>query len=132
MKLIIVDDNKQFRSTIRLFVRENLNHTVIAEAESGEDFLKIDPVVIREADIILMDIMMNRLNGFETTKQITWLYPNLKIIAVTMHIEKVFLKEVIESGFKGCVFKSDIFDSLEYALKEVTSGHIYINKQLLA
>jgi len=131
MKLIIVDDNKQFINTLRLFILENLNHTVIAEAESGEDFLKIDPVVIREADIILMDIMMHRLNGFETTKQITWLYPNLKIIAVTMHVEKVFLKEVIESGFKGCVFKSDIFDSLEYALKEVMLGHLYINKQLI-
>ncbi len=132
MKLIIVDDNKQFLNTLRLFIQENLNHTVIAVAESGEEFLKIDPITIREADIILMDIMMNRLNGFETTKKITWTYPNLKIIAVTMHIEKVFLNEVIEAGFKGCVFKSEIFDSLEKALNEVSSGHIYINKQLLS
>jgi len=132
MKLIIVDDNKQFLNTLRLFIQENLNHTVIAVAESGEEFLKIDPITIRDADIILMDIMMNRLNGFETTKQITWLYPNLKIIAVTMHIEKVFLNEVLEAGFKGCVFKSEIFDTLEKALNEVSSGHIYINKQLLS
>ena len=132
MKLIIVDDNKQFLNTLRLFIQENLNHTVIAVAESGEEFLKIDPITIRDADIILMDIMMNQLNGFETTKQITWLYPNLKIIAVTMHIEKVFLNEVLEAGFKGCVFKSEIFDTLEKALNEVSSGHIYINKQLLS
>ncbi len=132
MKLIIVDDNKQFLNTLRLFIQENLHHTVIAVAESGEEFLKIDPITIRDADIILMDIMMNRLNGFETTKQITWLFPNLKIIAVTMHIEKVFLNEVLEAGFKGCVFKSEIFDTLEKALNEVSSGHIYINKKLLS
>ena len=132
MKFIIVDDNTQFRNTLRLFIQENLKHSVIAEAESGEDFLKIEPIIIREADIILMDIIMNRLNGFETTKQITWMFPNLKIIAVTMNVEQVFLNEVLEAGFKGCVFKSDIFDSLGKAIKEVSSGHIYVNKQLLS
>ena len=131
MRLIIVDDNKQFRKTLKLFIQESLQHEVIAEAESGEEFLELDPIIIREADIILMDIMMGNLNGFEATKQITWKYPTLKIIAVTMHVERVFLNEIIEAGFKGCVFKSEIFDTLEKALREVKSGHIYVNKQLL-
>lgn len=131
MRLIIVDDNKQFRKTLKLFINESLQHEVIAEAESGEEFLELDPITIREADIILMDIMMGNINGFETTKRITWKYPKLLILAVTMHVEKVFLNEVIEAGFKGCVFKSEIFDTLEIALREVAAGHIFVNKQLL-
>ena len=131
MKIIIVDDNEEFRSTLRFFIEQKLNHTVIAEFSDGEDFLKVDPKKLREADIILMDIIMNNISGIDATKMITWKNYNLKIIAVTMHIEKVFLEQIIEAGFKGCVFKSNIFNTLERALQEVNSGKLFINEKLL-
>ena len=72
MNIIIVDDNTEFRSTLRFFIEEKLNHTVIAEAESGEEFLKMDSNLLVQADIILMDIVMNELSGIETTQRVTW------------------------------------------------------------
>jgi len=131
MKIIIVDDNHEFRSTLRFFIEEKLNYTVIAEAESGEEFLELDPILINEADIIIMDIIMNQISGIDATKSITWKYKNIKILAVTMHIEKVFLEQILEAGFKGCVFKSDVFNSLEKALLEIQAGRLFINEKLL-
>lgn len=131
MKIIIVDDNNEFRSTLRFFIEQRLNHIVIADVASGEDFLKLDSTVIRDADIVLMDIMMNQISGIDATKIITWKHTNVKVIAVTMHIEKVFLKQIIETGFKGCVFKSNVFHTLEKALQEVYAGRMYINEKLL-
>ncbi|MHC1704956.1 MAG: response regulator transcription factor [Tenuifilaceae bacterium] len=131
MKIIIVDDNNEFRSTLRFFIEQKLNHEVIADVASGEEFLELDSSLIRDADIVLMDIMMGQINGIETTKTITWRHKNIKIIAVTMHIEKVFLEQIIEAGFKGCVFKSNLFNTLEIALNEVHAGHLFINEQLL-
>ena len=132
MKIIIVDDNTEFRYTLKLFIEQKLNHTVIADAASGEVFLELDPTILREADIILMDIMMNQIGGIEATQRITWKHNHLKIIAVTMHIEKVFLAQILEAGFKGCVFKSNIFLTLEKALQEVHAGRVFINEQLLS
>jgi DNA-binding NarL/FixJ family response regulator len=53
------------------------------------------------------------------------MYPTIKIVAVTMHIEKLFLVQLIETGFKGCVNKSDIWANLNEALNTVYSGSIY-------
>lgn len=130
MKIIVVDDNAKFRNTLRLFVEQKLNHEVIAELPSGEDFLETNPETLLEADIILMDIIMGDVSGIDATKKIIWNYKNLKIIAITMHIEKVFLQQIVEAGFRGCVFKSDIFESLEKALNEVMAGRIYINDNI--
>ena len=132
MNIIIVDDNNEFRSTLRFFLEQKLKHKVIADIPSGEDFLALDSKTIRECDVILMDIMMNQVDGIEATKRITWRHHNIKIIAVTMHIEKVFLRQIIEAGFKGCVFKSNVFHELERALQEVNQGHLYINDKLLS
>ncbi len=131
MKLIIVDDNSEFRDNLRFFLEQKLNHIVIAEVASGEEFLALNETIIREADIILMDIMMNQLSGIETTKQITWIHFNLKIIAVTMHIEKVFLDQIIEAGFKGFVLKTNIFNTLEKTLNDVYCGNLHIDETLI-
>ncbi len=132
MKLIIVDDNSEFRDNLRFFVEQKLNHIVIAEAASGEEFLALSETIIREADIILMDIMMNKLSGIETTKRITWIHFNLKIIAVTMHIERIFLDQIIEAGFKGFVLKTNIFNTLEKTLNDVSYGKLHIDETLIS
>lgn len=131
MKLIIVDDNSEFRENLKFFLEFKLNHIVIAEAASGEEFLALNESIIREADIILMDIMMNQISGIEATRRITWLHFNLKIIAVTMHIEKVFLDQIIEAGFKGFVLKTNIFNTLESTLNDVCFGKMHIDNKLI-
>lgn len=131
MKLIIVDDNSEFRENLKFFLEFKLNHRVIAEAASGEEFLALNESIIREADIILMDIMMNQISGIEATRRITWLHFNLKVIAVTMHIEKVFLDQIIEAGFKGFVLKTNIFNTLESTLNDVYFGKMHIDNKLI-
>ena len=131
MKLIIVDDNREFRENLKFFLEQKLNHQVTAEASSGEEFLAFEEKIIREADIILMDIMMNQISGIEATRRITWYHFNLKIIAVTMHIEKVFLDQIIEAGFKGFVLKTNIFNTLENTLNDVYYGKMHIDDKLI-
>ncbi|NJO88151.1 MAG: response regulator transcription factor [Chloroflexia bacterium] len=124
MKTIIVDDNFFFRSNLKDYIEDKLGHKVIAEASDGLDFLGLPN--LSDAEIILMDIAMEAMDGFEATKLALWRYPHLKIIAVTMHSEKVFLVKIIQAGFKGCVFKPEIFDSLHIAIQTVIEGEYYI------
>jgi DNA-binding NarL/FixJ family response regulator len=122
--IIIVDDNVPFRENLKNYIESELDCKVVAEASDGVEFLELPN--ISEADIILMDIAMGKMDGFETTKKAIWRNSHLKIIAVTMHTEKVFLLKLIETGFKGCVFKTEIFKQLLKAMNAVNEGKFYI------
>jgi DNA-binding NarL/FixJ family response regulator len=129
MKIMIVDDSKQFRESLTDFLTHKLYHEVIAEAKSGEEFLTMKSEM-QATDIILMDIVMNKVDGIMATNKALDLYPTIKIIAVTMHVEKLFLVQLIESGFKGCVNKTDIWSNLNEALTTVYSGSIYFPEDI--
>jgi DNA-binding NarL/FixJ family response regulator len=127
LKLVLVDDNTHFREDLRFFLENRLIHNVIAEAASGEEFLALENLC--EADIILMDLSMEKINGFIATKKILGSLPHLKIIAVTMNAENVELQRVIEAGFKGFIFKTEIFKSLESVLQSVyADGYAFSGK----
>ncbi len=123
LKIILVDDNVQFRSSLRDYLESNVCCKIIGEASDGVEFLKLKNLSL--ADIVLMDIAMAKMDGIEATKRALWLHSHLKILAITMHSEKVFLKSLIESGFKGCVFKPDIYNQLFPAIDNVLDGIIH-------
>ena len=127
MKLILVDDNALFRDDLRFFLENRLAHTVIAEAANGEEFLALRN--LGEADIILMDLSMEKMNGFDATKRILGSMPHLKIIAITMNVENLVLQKVVGTGFKGFIFKTEIFKSLEAVLQSVyNDGYAFSDK----
>lgn len=113
---------------ISLLVKE-YNATIIGEASNAEDFWKIDNYWL--ADIILMDIMMSNENGIELTHKILWHYRHLKIIAVTMHVDKVYLTSLIETGFFGCIFKNELLNSLDSALESVMKGQRFFPDNMM-
>ncbi|NOQ24203.1 MAG: response regulator [Bacteroidales bacterium] len=126
MKILIVDDNDQFREDLSFFLEHNLKHKIIAEAANGEEFLELGNII--EADIILMDLNMKEINGFESTKKILWQYPLLNIIAITMDYNNAILDKLIETGFKGFVYKTNIYEMLEMAIQTVNSGKLFFKK----
>lgn len=128
INIIIVDDNKKYREDLKNYIENKLNFNVIAEASDGIEFLELPDLHL--ADIILMDIAMDIMDGFETTKRAVWNDPKVRIVALTMHIEKVFLLKLVESGFKGCVFKTNTYTELEKAIYTVMSGKLFFPKNL--
>jgi len=123
MKIILVDDNVQFSSDLKYYIETKLSYNVIEVVTNGYEFLELLDRTL--ADIILMDIVMNEMDGFKTTKHALIHYSYLKIIAITMHIENVYLIKLIETGFKGCIYKSNLFTQLPIALKTVLSGNLW-------
>jgi len=124
LNIIIVDDNHAFRKGLRFFLEQECNCNVIAEARNGNEFLALEN--LHAADIILMDIAMPEKGGYQTTIEATFLNVNLRIIAVTAFEELAYVRLIIESGFKGCIFKDNIFDVIETALDDVMKNKYYI------
>nr|WP_319400098.1 response regulator transcription factor [uncultured Carboxylicivirga sp.] len=126
MKLIVVDDNKSFLEAVTFFLEEKLNYIVIDKFNTGKDLL--ESYKINQADIILLDIEMPEMNGFEVAKRLLYKFHHLKLVAVTNHSDKVFLNDLIGSGFKGFVPKNTVFDHMSRVLNEVlNNGYSFPN-----
>ena len=128
VKFFIVDDNEPFRNALSEFLRNELNYQVIGEASNGLEALQNNKILM--ADIIIMDIVMKELDGISTARKLLWEFPNLKILAVTGNEESVFLRQLINSGFYGCVFKNHLFDELGDAVDQILNGKRFFPKTI--
>ncbi len=128
MKIYLVDDNDDFRKTLRFFLEDYLNYKVVGESDDGESFLKKDDVL---ADVVLMDINMPGINGLQATKMGTWKNHDIKIIAVSQYKENVDLHQLISVGFKGFVSKVNLFRDLDNAIKKVSEGGYFFPEDVL-
>lgn len=128
LKTIIVDDVQTMHQALREFVEIELDCEVIGEAYNGKELLNLENIYL--ADIILLDIEMPEMDGIEAAKLVLWKYPFLKIIAITMYQDRVYLQNLISAGFKGCVFKQNIFGELDRAIDVVTKGKMFYPKNI--
>jgi DNA-binding NarL/FixJ family response regulator len=123
IKLILVEDNLKFRASLKELLEKKYNYTIIAEASDGKEFNDLE--INQPPDIILMDLSMPNMDGFEATKKYFWKFPTSKIIAITASHEIAFLDKLIEVGFKGCVFKNNIFNELNQAISAVLENKMW-------
>jgi DNA-binding NarL/FixJ family response regulator len=129
LKIILVDDNISFRQGLKTMLIHEFNCEVIGEASNAEELRGL--MFYSKADIILMDIMMPGTDGIQLTKELLLEFHNLKIIAITSHVERVYLISLIMAGFRGCIFKRNIFPCLQEALTTVHSGQMYFPNEML-
>jgi DNA-binding NarL/FixJ family response regulator len=128
MKVIVADDNPTFLEGLRYYLQKDKKYQIIASVSNGKELINLPNK--HEADMILLDINMPELDGIQTAKNLMWHYPYLKIIAITMYQDKAYLRELIEAGFKGCVFKTELFDQLPKALETIAEGSIYFSENI--
>lgn len=129
IKIIIVDDHKFFRKSLKTFFSYNDKYEVIGEASNGEEFLKL--LENELPDVVFMDVRMPVMDGIEATKIVTNIYEKeFKIIALTMHEEFEYLKGMIEAGISGYLYKNSMSDQLESAIDTVLGGDMYFPKEM--
>ena len=129
LNILLVDDNVAFRKAFKMLLEKQYHASIIGEASSAEEFLKLN--MLSKADIVFMDIMMPEVDGIALARQCLWYNNNLKIVAITMHTESVYLKTLIEAGFVGCIFKNELFAELSTAMEIVLNDKRYFPKNII-
>jgi len=124
IKILVVDDHTIVRQGICRELQTIENFEIVGEADCGYEALK----VISEhcPDIVIMDISMPGLTGIETTKQIMEINSNIKVIALTMHSEKIYVMGMLNSGASGYLLKTCAFKELHHSINIVLSGETYL------
>ncbi len=129
IRILIVDDHQIIRNGIKLMLRTVPEFNVIAEAENGIEAVEYVEKNAQNIDVILMDISMPKLDGIGATKLIKEKFPELKIIALTMHLEESYIKDMIKSGASGYMLKESDKSVVAKAINLVAQGGNYIDKE---
>lgn len=126
--VMIVDDHTLIRETWSFLLGRNENFEVIAELGDGQK--AIDIARDKRPQIVLLDINMAPLNGFDVLKMIRKLSPGSKVIAVSMHSQPAYAKKMLRLGAKGYVTKNSPKQEMLDAIAEVNKGNIYICQEV--
>ena len=124
-EIIIVDDHEIFRHGVKSIITFENIANVIGEATNGEEFLML--LKHLKPDLVLLDIDMPEMNGFEASEKALVLYPDLKIIAFTMFGDEEYFIRMIELGAVGYLLKSSDISELEKAIQVVMKGEKYFS-----
>lgn len=128
-KIAVVEDHDIFRKGIITLLGEIDYVTVIIEASSGVEFLKI--LKDKTPDIVFMDINMPIMNGIETTRKALEINPSIRVVALTMHSEEDYLQQMLEAGAMGFLLKNVNISDVEKAIDAVMEGNRFFSAELM-
>jgi len=128
IKIILADDHKITREGLRLLIEKQQDMEVVAEAENGRTAVELANE--SPADLVIMDVSMPDLNGIQAAKQILSNSPDIKVIALSMHSDALFVTEMLRSGAAGYLIKDCAFEELARAIRSVMRGDTYLSPSI--
>jgi len=128
IKLLIADDHNVLINGLQLILAVRKDFKVIAVANNGTEV--IDLVKNERPDVILLDINMPVLNGYQTLEIIKSDYPEIKVIVLSMLNDKRNVLNMLEAGAKGYLFKDTDDKNLFKAIDDVYQGAYYVSNGL--
>lgn len=125
VSVVIADDHKLFRKGIRSLLEEFHFVGKIYEAGNGLELLALLKLLDVLPQVVLLDIQMPVMDGIEAHKQIRKLYPQLKVIILTMENDEQFIMYMISEGVNGYLLKNAEPEELEEAIRKVYINDFY-------
>ncbi len=119
--ILIVDDNEVMRKILRLVISSMQDTILVGEAHNGE--IAIAMAKDLSPDIILMDINMTPVNGFEATRKILKENPAARIIGLSSHSESSYARNMMQIGAKGYLTKGVHHTAIIEAIYTVAKGN---------
>jgi two-component system, NarL family, invasion response regulator UvrY len=126
--IMIVDDHTLIRETWSFLLGKNENFDVVAECGDGERAIEL--ARDKRPDVVLLDINMAPMSGFDVLKMIRKYSPGSKIIGVSMHSQPAYAKKMLRLGAKGYVTKNSPRQEMLEAIAEVSANRIYICQEV--
>lgn len=124
IRVLLADDHIMVRQGLRALLDAEPDIQVVGEASDGWE--TIQQAETLRPDVILMDLTMPRLNGLEATRRLEKSLPEIKILALTMHTNEEYVREVLRAGAAGYILKEAAVSELVQAVRVVAKGESYL------
>jgi DNA-binding NarL/FixJ family response regulator len=129
-RLVIVDDHKIARESLRDMLADEPCIEVIGEAANGREALALCSRL--RPDLIMMDVRMPEMDGLAATREIKQTYPEISVLMVTMHENPDYLLEALKAGAAGYVLKDALQHEVVAAVHQVLGGESPLDPELAA
>jgi len=129
VKVLICDDHTLFRAGLKALLGNVPAIEVIGEAENGRE--GVEKVKQLHPDVVLMDISMPDLNGFEATQRIIQFDKKARVLILTMYDEDDMIIRCLDAGASGYILKDAPADQLIYAIQEASKGGKYLSPRIV-
>jgi DNA-binding NarL/FixJ family response regulator len=126
--IILADDHAMLREGIRKIIERIEDARISGEANDGLELLEL--LKKFSPNLIILDISMPNLRGLEAIREIRKTYPKVKILVLTMHKKKEFLRQALRDGADGFLLKEDAGSELIRAVQTVRKGGKYLSPLL--
>jgi DNA-binding NarL/FixJ family response regulator len=126
--VVLADDHTMFREGVKKIFERMEDVTVSAEAGDGLELLEL--LKTFSPDLVVLDISMPNLRGLEAIREIKRAYPKVKVLVLTMHKKKEFIRQALRDGANGFLLKEDAGGELIRAVETIRNGGIHLSSLL--
>ena len=125
-RIVLVNDHVPLREGLKRILRERSDLEIIGEAEDGSQLLNFLSLRKLAPHMIILDPSMRDFRGTEAIRQIKAMYPDVKILILSMHKGKEYLSKAISNGAEGYLLKDDVDKELLPAIEVIRQGRVYV------
>ena len=125
LRIVLAEDHTILREGLRALLSADPAFEIIGEAPDGREAVRC--VEKLEPDLLLMDLSMPRMSGMDAIREIKNRFPDIKIIALTVHKTEEYLLTTLQAGADGYVLKDATHEELVMAIKNVMGGKSYLS-----
>ncbi len=130
IKIALVDDHQLFRKSLSLLISTFEEFEVTYDSDDGLAFLEVAKSV--DFDVLLLDIQMPILNGYQVCKRLKLINPTIKILIISQLTSKEVVHQIMDCGANGFFTKNSSPELLEHAIKSVIEKDYYFDMELAA
>ncbi|MDE3197145.1 MAG: response regulator transcription factor [Acidobacteriota bacterium] len=128
IRILLADDHAVVRQGFKAILGQQADMTIVGEASNGREALAVAQET--SPDVIVMDVAMPELNGMEATRRLAAAVPNARILALSMHKDAIYVREMLKAGARGYLLKDSGEHDLLEAVRAVSRGGEYISPAL--
>ncbi len=125
IRILLADDHAVVRQGFRMILAAQPDMEIVGEAGTGREAVELAEEL--KPDVVVMDVSMPELNGIEATRRIADSVPRARVLALSMHKDSVYVREMLRAGARGFLLKDAIDRDLLAAVRSVASGEGYLS-----
>ena len=125
IRILLADDHAMVRQGFRMILSSQPDMEIVGEAGNGRE--AVEQAEKLQPDIVVMDVAMPELNGIEATRRLATSSPRTRVLALSMHKDSVYVREILRAGARGYLLKDSIGSDLLAAVRAVARGEGYLS-----
>lgn len=124
-RVLLADDHTVVRKGFRMILDQQEDLEVVGEASNGKEAVELANSL--QPEVVVMDVTMPELNGIEATRRIAEVAPRARVLALSMHKDSVYVREILRAGAKGYLLKDSGEADLLNAVRVIARGEAFLS-----